>query len=329
MPFLFPSRGSRSLPGRRPAPTVLPAAIAAGRRATATKGAVAPAPLPVAPKKQPARVRVKPSGSVRPAEDIAIKGLDTAVQVRRHPAARRLTLRVSQVRREAVLTMPNGSHFQEAARFVAQHIEWLRQKLEAMPSPIPFSDGGVLLYRGTLHRVVFVGPSRRTKVVWVEGIRESQRLLKELVEKAPPSRKEKVRLPDKDLPRICVSGDFVHAPRRLRDWLEAQAKEVLSDRAHHYATLMKLKPKRVTIRDQVSRWGSCSSSKVLSFSWRLILAPPFVLDYVAAHEVAHLKEMNHGPKFWSLVRGNFPRMEEARRWLRKHGAELHRYDMTN
>jgi predicted metal-dependent hydrolase len=288
----------------------LAAGIAAGRTAKGT----------------PTRVRVKPAGS-RPPEDITIQGLETPVQVRRHPAARRLTLRVSQVRREAVLTMPNSSNVQEAARFVAEHIEWLRQKLEAMPAPIDFSHGGVILYRGTYHRIHFMGPTRHTRVAWVEGTREAQRLLKELIEKAPASRKEKVRLPDKHLPRICVSGHIEHAPRRLKDWLEAQARDVLSERAHHYAELMKVKPRRITIRDQVSRWGSCSSSRVLSFSWRLVLAPPFVLDYVAAHEVAHLKEMNHGARFWTLVRKNFPRMEEARKWLRKHGAELHRYEI--
>ena len=89
--------------------------------------------------------------------------------------------------------------------------------------------------------------------------------------------------------------------------------------------LLGLKPRRVVVRDQTSRWGSCSTARVLSFSWRLIFAPPFVLDYVAAHEVAHLKEMNHGPRFWALVRKTNPRMDEARRWLKRHGAELHRY----
>jgi predicted metal-dependent hydrolase len=81
----------------------------------------------------------------------------------------------------------------------------------------------------------------------------------------------------------------------------------------------------VFVRDQTTRWGSCSTSGALSFSWRLVLAPPFVLDYLAAHEVAHLGHMNHGPRFWSLVERTMPRHEEARNWLRKHGASLHRY----
>jgi hypothetical protein len=79
------------------------------------------------------------------------------------------------------------------------------------------------------------------------------------------------------------------------------------------------------VRDQTTRWGSCSTSGALSFSWRLVLAPPFVLDYLAAHEVAHLGHMNHGPRFWALVERTMPRHQEARSWLRKHGASLHRY----
>ena len=81
----------------------------------------------------------------------------------------------------------------------------------------------------------------------------------------------------------------------------------------------------ISIRDQTTRWGSCSSRGHLSFSWRLVLAPPHVLDYVAAHEVAHLQEMNHGPRFWELVRITMPHMDEARNWLKENGAKLHSY----
>jgi predicted metal-dependent hydrolase len=81
----------------------------------------------------------------------------------------------------------------------------------------------------------------------------------------------------------------------------------------------------LTVRDTSSRWGSCSSARALSYSWRLVLAPPFVLDYVAAHEVAHLIEMNHGRAFWTLVEAHCARAGEARRWLKTHGRNLHRY----
>ena len=99
----------------------------------------------------------------------------------------------------------------------------------------------------------------------------------------------------------------------------------LDVRVRYHAARLGVRPKRIVLRDQSSRWGSCSTTRVLSFSWRLILAPPHVLDYVAAHEVAHLAQMNHGPKFWALVARTMPQMEEARAWLRVYGMDLHRY----
>ena len=258
-------------------------------------------------------------------QGLEVFGLNTPVQVRRHPAARRLTLRVSQVRREVVLTIPPGGSLLEAGKFVGQHMDWVRQRLEALPAQVDLVDGARILYRGEPHLIEMLGPTRHQRIAWCEGARAARAALKDLVEAASPSRKARVALPDKLLPKLCVSGHPEHAPRRLRDWLIKQAHEELSKRVAVHTSNLGLKASRVTVRDQTSRWGSCSSARVLSFSWRLILAPSFVLDYVAAHEVAHLKEMNHGPRFWALVRKTMPRMDDARRWLKKHGAELHRY----
>lgn len=126
-------------------------------------------------------------------------------------------------------------------------------------------------------------------------------------------------------PLLCVAGDPVHLPRRVRDYLKREAKRELDAASRQYAAALGVKIARVSIRDQVSRWGSCTSAGVLSYSWRLILAPPQVLDYLAAHEVAHLVEMNHSRKFWRVVAGICPEWERARAWLNTHGTELHRY----
>jgi predicted metal-dependent hydrolase len=127
------------------------------------------------------------------------------------------------------------------------------------------------------------------------------------------------------LPHICVSGEEIHAPRRLSDWLRTEVRRDINICILKHAKTLGCSPKRIAIRDQATRWGSCSTSGTLSFSWRLIFAPPFVLDYVAAHEVAHLREMNHGPRFWRLVKEAAPAMQTARLWLKTHGAELHRF----
>ena len=90
-----------------------------------------------------------------------------------------------------------------------------------------------------------------------------------------------------------------------------------------------VKVKRLSIRDQSSRWGSCTSAGSLSFSWRLILAPPYVLDYLAAHEVAHLVEMNHSARFWRVVGRVCGHVERAKTWLDTHGNDLHRYGIED
>ena len=104
-----------------------------------------------------------------------------------------------------------------------------------------------------------------------------------------------------------------------------QARADLDICVTRHSKTLGVKARSISLRDQTSRWGSCTAGGLLSFSWRLVMAPAHVLDYVAAHEVAHLIEMNHGPRFWKHVARCMPRLEEAKRWLRSHGADLHRY----
>jgi len=128
-----------------------------------------------------------------------------------------------------------------------------------------------------------------------------------------------------DPDRIVVPGDAAHLKRRLTDWLKREAKRDLLQASETHARAIGVTFRKLSIRDQASRWGSCSADGSLSYSWRLILAPSHVLDYVAVHEVAHLKHMNHGMRFWRLVLAHCPHAGEARNWLRRHGAGLHRY----
>jgi predicted metal-dependent hydrolase len=122
-----------------------------------------------------------------------------------------------------------------------------------------------------------------------------------------------------------VAGAPEHLPRRVRDYLKREAKRELEAASRRYAAMLGVTVKRVAVRDQTSRWGSCTSDGVLSYSWRLILAPSHVLDYLAAHEVAHLVEMNHSRAFWRAVARICPEWERAKGWLSAHGTALHRY----
>ncbi len=246
------------------------------------------------------------------------------VELRRSPRARRFSLKVSHTERAAILTLPNRGRVEDATAFLQRHADWLRRQLERLPEPVPFSDGTILPLRGALHRLKFVGLQRYNGVVSIEKSEPCESGIIAFPW-SPGWSGLRCHEPNAALPQISVTGDRDHAPRRLSDWLRAEVRKDVGDSVSKHAKTLECAPKRIAIRDQATRWGSCSTSGTLSFSWRLIFAPPFVLDYVAAHEVAHLREMNHGPRFWRLVRDAVPYMQKARGWLRVHGAELHRF----
>lgn len=220
------------------------------------------------------------------------------VRLRRHRQARRYTLRIQAATREVVLTMPPRGSLKEAKAFAEKHGGWIAARLKRLPEAAPFAHGTEVPLRGMTHRIVHRGRVRGT--VWTETDERGQRL-------------------------ICVAGDGPHLARRVGDFLHRQARHDLEAATKQYADRLDVAIKRISVRDQASRWGSCSTTGVLSFSWRLILAPPYVLNYLAAHEVAHLVEMNHSPRFWRLLKRLCPNMARAKLWLDVHGTDLHRY----
>lgn len=219
------------------------------------------------------------------------------VRVRRHRQARRYTLRIHSATREVVLTMPPRGNLKEARAFAEKHSGWIAGRLEKLPEPAPFAPGALLPLRGVDHRIVHRRGERGT--VWVEANGDEQTL--------------------------CVAGEAPHIARRVGDFLKREAKRDLEAASRRAAKSLGVTMRRISIRDQSSRWGSCSTTGVLSYSWRLILAPPFVLDYLAAHEVAHLIEMNHSRRFWRLVESICPDLRRAKAWLDANGSTLHRF----
>ena len=222
------------------------------------------------------------------------------VRLRRHRQARRYTLRIQAATREVVLTMPPRGTLKEAREFAEKHGGWIAGRLCRLPKAAPFTHGTVLPLRGQAHRIVHRRGHRGT--VWTALADDGERLL-------------------------CVAGEAPHVERRITDFLRREAKRDLEASARRYAERVGVTLRRVMIRDQSSRWGSCSTTGTLSFSWRLILAPRHVLDYLAAHEIAHLIEMNHSPRFWRLLQRMCPDMHRAKIWLDVHGTDLHRYGL--
>jgi predicted metal-dependent hydrolase len=228
-------------------------------------------------------------------ELLAIDGEKVAVNVRFNPRARRIVMRVNPVTGEVTVTAPMRTGMAQAMAFARGEADWITQQRGAVPPAIPFAPGSTVPFAGVPHRIVS-STRKGPAPVWRED------------------------------GQIFVSGKPEHAGRRITDFFKREAKKALEVKALEYGEMLGVRPSRVTVRDTASRWGSCSSARSLSFSWRLILAPEFVRDYVVAHEVAHLKEMNHGAKFWAHVTSLDADDKKARRWLREHGRGLLRYN---
>jgi predicted metal-dependent hydrolase len=226
---------------------------------------------------------------------IAIDGRDVRVKFKRNNRARRLIVRLDRKGEAVAVTVPPRVSRKEALAFVDKSRAWIAERLARQPQAIAFAPGAEVVLRGVAHLIVH-----------------------------EPDRRGLIRL-SADPARILVPGDAAHLKRRLTDWLKREAKRDLLAASEHHARAIGVSFRRLSIRDQASRWGSCSADGSLSYSWRLILAPSHVLDYVAVHEVAHLKHMNHGMRFWRLVLTHCPHAGEARSWLRQYGGSLHRY----
>jgi hypothetical protein len=226
-------------------------------------------------------------------ELLKIDGRLLEVRVRLNPRARRMIVKVNPATGEVSVTAPTRRGLSAALDFARGEREWIARQLAKVPGPVALSTGATLPFRGRAHEIS--AAARGPAPVWAEdGV-------------------------------IWVRGDAAHASRRVLDFLKREARTVFEARALHHSAKLDVKPSRITVRDTLSRWGSCSSARALSFSWRLIMAPDFVLDYVVAHEVAHLREMNHGARFWAHVKKLHPEMETAQAWLRTNGRDLQRY----
>lgn len=206
--------------------------------------------------------------------------------LRRSARARRFSLRVSRADGAVVLSLPRWAPEREALGFALSQEKWIRKALAARPVVVPLGLGAVIPLGGE-PLTITAGSGRLVR-------RDGDQLL------VPPG----------------ALGAKVEA------FVKLQARQRLMVASDHYAAMVGRSHAGITLRDTRSRWGSCAATGKLMYSWRLAMAPPMVLDYVAAHEVAHLVEMNHSPAFWAVVRRLMPGFEPHRLWLRTHGAGL-------
>ena len=220
-------------------------------------------------------------------------GETVSVRFEVNPRAKRLILRLDQTAREAVAVAPSKRLLKEAEAFARTRADWIAARLASVPVTSPLTEGATIPLRGQPCRITAEGSGR----------------LARLVEGTPMT--------------LALPGDPDTLAARALRYLKKAARSDLTRAVERYAPQLGVTPGRISVKDTRSRWGSCSAAGNLSFSWRLILAEPFVLDYVAAHEVAHLVEMNHSPAFWRQVETLYPDWKRASAWLKTHGQKLH------
>ncbi|MGF1454705.1 MAG: M48 family metallopeptidase [Alphaproteobacteria bacterium] len=229
-------------------------------------------------------------------ETLAVHGQTVPFSVRINPRARRVIIKVDPVERAVILVIPRPSDLTHALDFVTRQEGWIAARLAESPKGTPFVPGASVPLRGRMLTIT------STPALHSRSIR-----------------------PDMATGRLLVGGSGQEVTNRVAQWLKGLARFDLADRVKDHAQTLNVRPLRLTVRDTRTRWGSCSSEGALSFSWRLIMAPPEVLDYVAAHEVAHLVHHDHSPAFWAVVRDLHGDPGGASAWLKREGAALHRY----
>lgn len=225
---------------------------------------------------------------------IARSGASVPVRVQVDKRATRVSVRIDPAAREAVATAPAPRYALDAISFASERVDWIAERLGALPPSVTFTPGARVPLRGVLHHLQHA-ESGRTVRLDLNG----------------------------PVPVLLVPGPRAAFGDKTRGFFRAAARTDLAERVAAHAAALKVTPRSISIKDTRSRWGSCSSDGRLNFSWRLVCAPSFALDYVAAHEVAHLREMNHSTRFWRQVERCVPDWESARRWLQANGSALH------
>lgn len=215
-----------------------------------------------------------------------LENVAEGVTIRRNARARRMTLRVSRLDGRVTLTLPPRTSDWAARAFLQDHAGWIAKAREKTAPETFIEVGARLPVEGRLRRIE-PGQGRQARIF-----------------------EDRIEMP---------------GARALSTALKHLARDRALPRIDHYAARVEREVTGVSFRDTRSRWGSCTSDGRVMLSWRLVMAPPEVFDYVIAHEVAHLIEMNHSAAFWAVVRGLRPDYRDAKRWLKTEGPQLHRF----
>ncbi len=221
-------------------------------------------------------------------------GTDLPLRAVSPTACRRLSLRIDNKERKVVLNLPPRCSVRKALDFVEKNRDWIEAHLLAVPVSRQFSDGDVISFFGENLKICHC-PKAKSGVVREGNV-------------------------------LKVSGEKEFLPRRVRDFIRNETHLKMRELSQQKAARIGCSVNRVTIKDTKSRWGSCSTLNNINYNWRIALAPVEAIDYLAAHEVAHLKHRDHSAAFWECVRSLSPYAESGRRWLKQNGRLLYAYE---
>lgn len=227
---------------------------------------------------------------------VDVGGRSLPITIRENERATRITLRIEPGGKALKMTVPYGLHHREVDDFLDRHNGWLKSRLSKFSDDGRVVDGASIDIRGVPHRIEHTGLLRGVTHIESNGAGEAI---------------------------LRVSGLPDNLGRRVAAFLKKEARSDLERLVAFHAKAVGKPVRSISMKDTRSRWGSCSHEGNLSFSWRIVMAPESVINYLAAHEVAHLREMNHGPKFWALCERLCPDTETAKNWLKRNGSQLH------
>lgn len=231
---------------------------------------------------------------------LEVEGENLPVRVVENPRSSRITLRIQPGGKGLKVTMPPHVELDQLDEFLDRNKNWVAAKRSRLPKTVKATEGSIIPYLGEEHKIIHLDRLR--------GVVEPKEVLGEQC--------------------LVVPGEPDHIGRKVETFLKKQARLKLNEAVDYYSRELGVRAKSIRITDTTSRWGSCSTTRTLSFSWRIIMAPPRVLEYLAAHEVAHLREMNHSKRFWDHVEDICPDMKASKAWLRTNGASLHAVELT-
>lgn len=259
--------------------------------------------------------------------------LSVPVQWRRSPRARKLSLRIDPRTGEVVVTLPPRAALAAGTALLLGNAAWVAERLARLPASSPLQDGAIIPVDGR-PRTIRHTPHPPGTANLPSTARPNGPCVAGPHPSGPHVASPHVAAPQVGSPQVggaWLDGDTLHvagAPeflaRRAADFLRAEARRRLAAQAIAKAAPAGLRPRRVVVKDTRTRWGSCTADGTLMFNWRLIMAPLEIQDYLAAHEVAHLRHMDHSPAFWALVAQLTPHRRAATAWLAKEGPGLMR-----